>query len=57
MGLEAAHLVQVGWRAAEWTTAEIMIQRGEGHEALAVVSPDAAEKGERGEAEPTRSQP
>ncbi|MFD1277236.1 tetratricopeptide repeat protein [Streptomyces kaempferi] len=36
----------VGWRAAEWTTAEIMIRRGEGDEALAMVRPDAAERGD-----------
>ncbi|MFG2425937.1 tetratricopeptide repeat protein [Streptomyces sp. NPDC048448] len=36
----------VGWRAAEWTTAEIMIRRGEGEEALAMVRPDAAERGD-----------
>ncbi|MER6443487.1 hypothetical protein ABT275_45620 [Streptomyces sp. NPDC001185] len=36
----------VGWRAAEWATAEIMIRRGEGDEALAMVRPDAAERGD-----------
>ncbi|MFD4658423.1 hypothetical protein ACFWP2_22655 [Kitasatospora sp. NPDC058444] len=36
----------IGWRAAEWLTAEIMIRRGEGAEALAMVRPDAAELGD-----------
>ncbi|MER7585034.1 hypothetical protein [Kitasatospora sp. NPDC097691] len=36
----------IGWRAAEWLTAEIMIRRGEGDEALAMVRPDAAELGD-----------
>ncbi|MFF2615159.1 tetratricopeptide repeat protein [Kitasatospora sp. NPDC058046] len=33
----------IGWRAAEWVTAEIMIRQGEADEALAMVRPDAAE--------------
>ncbi|MFD7450111.1 hypothetical protein [Kitasatospora sp. NPDC059827] len=36
----------IGWRAAEWLTAELMIRRGEGDEALAMVRPDAAEQGD-----------
>ncbi|MEU8924315.1 hypothetical protein AB0D10_25810 [Kitasatospora sp. NPDC048545] len=36
----------IGWRAAEWVTAEIMIRRGEGDEALAMVRPDATELGD-----------
>ncbi|MFF7250732.1 hypothetical protein ACFZBU_43530 [Embleya sp. NPDC008237] len=36
----------IGWRAAEWVTAEIMILRGEGDEALAMVRPDPAELGD-----------
>ncbi|MER7768766.1 hypothetical protein [Kitasatospora sp. NPDC096140] len=36
----------VGWRAAESATAEIMIRQGRGDEALAMVRPDAAEPGD-----------
>ncbi|MFG2908375.1 tetratricopeptide repeat protein [Kitasatospora sp. NPDC048286] len=36
----------VGWRAAEWATAEIMIQQGQSDEALAMVRPDPAELGD-----------
>ncbi|MFJ4185444.1 hypothetical protein [Kitasatospora sp. NPDC089509] len=36
----------IGWRAAEWVAAEIMIRRGEGDEALAMVRPDPAELGD-----------
>ncbi|MFE7526137.1 hypothetical protein ACFU7Y_10475 [Kitasatospora sp. NPDC057542] len=36
----------IGWRAAEWLTAEIMIQQGQGDEALAMVRPDTAELGD-----------
>ncbi|MFI6986432.1 tetratricopeptide repeat protein [Embleya sp. NPDC050154] len=36
----------IGWRAAEWVTAEIMIRRGEGDEALVMVRPDPAELGD-----------
>ncbi|MFD9124682.1 tetratricopeptide repeat protein [Kitasatospora sp. NPDC059571] len=36
----------VGWRAAEWVSAEIMILRGDGEEALARVRPDAAGLGD-----------
>ncbi|MEU3243965.1 MULTISPECIES: hypothetical protein [unclassified Streptomyces] len=39
-------LTDVGWRAAEWTTAEIVIQQGEGDEALAMVGLAAAERDE-----------
>ncbi|MFK0195869.1 tetratricopeptide repeat protein [Kitasatospora sp. NPDC090308] len=37
---------EIGWRPAEWLTAEIMIDRGEGDEALARVRPDPAELGD-----------
>ncbi|MGW4809385.1 hypothetical protein, partial [Kitasatospora sp. NPDC004272] len=37
---------EIGWRAAEWVTAEVMISRGEADEALAMVRPDAAELGD-----------
>ncbi|GLW57981.1 tetratricopeptide repeat protein [Kitasatospora phosalacinea] len=36
----------IGWRAAEWVTAEIMIRRGESDEALARARPDPAELGD-----------
>ncbi|MFE3875474.1 hypothetical protein ACFXPX_13865 [Kitasatospora sp. NPDC059146] len=36
----------IGWRAAEWITAEIMIYQGDGDEALAMVRPDATELGD-----------
>ncbi|MFD8478539.1 tetratricopeptide repeat protein [Kitasatospora sp. NPDC059673] len=34
---------EIGWRDAGWATAEIMIHRGRGDEALAMVRPDEAE--------------
>ncbi|MFF2750157.1 hypothetical protein ACFVVA_32045, partial [Kitasatospora sp. NPDC058048] len=37
---------EIGWRSAVWVTAEIMIHRGEGDEALAMVRPDEAELGD-----------
>ncbi|MFB7675127.1 hypothetical protein ACFC26_27325 [Kitasatospora purpeofusca] len=37
---------EIGWREADWATAEIMIVRGEGEEALATVRPDAAALGD-----------
>ncbi|MFC9331562.1 tetratricopeptide repeat protein [Kitasatospora sp. NPDC057015] len=37
---------EIGWRAAEWVTAEIMIHQGEGDAALAMVRPDEVELGD-----------
>ncbi|MBP0451231.1 tetratricopeptide repeat protein [Kitasatospora sp. RG8] len=41
-----APFAEIGWRPAEWATAEIMIHQGEGDEALATVRPDATELGD-----------
>ncbi|MFD8598294.1 tetratricopeptide repeat protein [Kitasatospora sp. NPDC059646] len=37
---------EIGWRPAEWLTAEVMIQQGAGGEALALVRPDQARRGD-----------
>ncbi|WP_037599514.1 tetratricopeptide repeat protein [Streptacidiphilus rugosus] len=37
---------EIGWRPAEWLTAEIMIHQGEGDKALAKVRPDATQLGD-----------